>query len=301
VGPFEDRWTRQVGARKHSFVEVPLEPGPAGHLLVRVGLDHRAGLVFLVDSGASGSVIARSALWAEARERLTMDESEPVHAAGGSFAEATMLPVERLTLGSWERGRVELTVLDLAHLKTGLGTGIDGILGLDVLGQHELWLDLRHNRLILSWEDGPEGPLGLPVEKFASHSYRKSDDGLIVLEVTLNDTVEMPSILDLGAATSLINGVAARLLRAPQNRLPQADKDTMALGADNRGVAAALQDIDRIQVGGVDLAPASVYVSDLPVFEKLGYAEQPIMLLGLDVLRGRVIGFNFERCLVYLC
>ncbi len=285
---------------KHTIVEVPLKRGPAGHLLIRVGIDDQAALVFLIDTGASKSVISASTVSADARERVKADEAEKVHAAGGDLPEARMLPVDRLTLGSWACRQIELTVLDLEHLTPGLGIAIDGILGLDVLARYKLCLDLQDNRLALSSATGSESVCGKDLQTFVSQPFRQSDDGLIILEVELNNEVTMSAILDLGAATSLVNGAAAKLAALAETQPLEARENSVALGADNRKLKVVSCRIDGVRIGAAEFPPMSVFVSDLPVFEMLGFDEEPVMLLGLDVLGDRVLGIDFDRRLFFV-
>jgi predicted aspartyl protease len=290
-------WQPNVG--KNLIAEIPLERGPAGHLLIRVRIDDQSERLFLIDSGASGTVISATALSAAEYERVRA-EAEEVHAAGGSLPEARKLSVDQVTLGPLTTGQLDLTVLDLGHLQGGLGTAIDGILGLDVLALYNVCcLDLLHNRLVLSSASDPGRVCGEYQRSLVSQPFSRSDDGLIIVDVQLNDKSRMSAILDLGAAGSVINGAAAKLLAAPELESSQDDAIGMALGADNRGIPVVARRTLEVRIA-TELVSISVRVVDLPVFEKLGFKDKPVILLGLDALDGRVICLEPSRGLFWV-
>ena len=101
------------------MVELRLERAPTGHLLVAVELDGRGPLPFLLDTAASGSVVSPAVLPPGWRDRVRTVEGEEVHGAGGSLPQETVV-CDTLTLGPWTCTEVELTVLDLGHLKDHL-------------------------------------------------------------------------------------------------------------------------------------------------------------------------------------
>ena len=111
--------------------EIPVERGPAGHLLVRLTIDGNPDHLFLIDTGANGSIFSASVVRSE---WIPSGMVESVCGAAGCQPVASQsVLADRLVLGPLTIRPLRLTVLDFRHLRTGLGVDISGILGLDVL------------------------------------------------------------------------------------------------------------------------------------------------------------------------
>ena len=280
--------------------EIPLHRTATGHLLTHVALPHQTDLVFIVDSGASTSVISASAVPAHMCDLIRIDTDEEVHAAGASLPDTKILEVDRLDLGPHSFSDIQLIVLDLDHLTDRLGVRVAGILGLDILEQHAVWLDLTVDRLLLLEAHQPIDLRRWPQHEFTHVSFMRSEEGLLILQVGLIEDADCSAILDFGAAISMINSFANDLLVVPNVSKTDSHEKSMALGADNSGIPMELREIDGLKVASVQLPRMRVYVSDLPVFQTLGRADQPTMLLGLDAFRDRIVGIDFVQNVIYL-
>ena len=135
------------------FVRFELARLPTGHATVRVHINGRPG-IFVVDSGAGGSVIHNAVAGSFDLEQIAHDASATPRAigAGGhmdlahyrlsSFA-IEDAPVNLPTL----RGTDLAAVVDALQAKTG--TKIDGVIGQDFLIRFGGIIDVANNNLFL--------------------------------------------------------------------------------------------------------------------------------------------------------
>ena len=134
---------------ERGLVELTLERSAIGHLEIDGALDDVPAR-FLIDTGASSTVIDRAS--AEARS-LTRETSNERAAGLGTIGQATEATEARLRLGSLDLGRVKVAVLDLSHVNAALaqhGAGaIDGVIGNDLLIARQAILDVVGARLYL--------------------------------------------------------------------------------------------------------------------------------------------------------
>lgn len=280
-------------------IELSVGCSPTGHLLTEVGIGGQPPRLFLVDTAASGSLVSTPALPPDWEERIAEDAEGVVHGAGGALAKPRRFLRERLRLGGWASPEMELTVLDLSPLAARLGAPVAGVLGLDVLALGDLWLDLPAGRLFLS--AGPEAtrPAREAPHLFLHQPFRRSPDGFLLLDLELADRSGLTALLDLGAATSLLNEAAADRIPTAGDAPRPAGK-AVALGADNRSVPVTPLSLGGLRLGGAEAPPFPVYAAPLPVFARLGLADSPAMLLGLDFFARRALGISFPGGILYV-
>ena len=129
-------------------VVVPLRANPkTGLFLVATRVD-RQDAAWLLDTGASHSVVTP----ALARRAGLDTRVQPVLPDDFGNLGKDPIPVARVNrldagAAAWEQ--FDALVLDLAHLEKVLGEPLDGILGMNVLGQSPFTLDLASHRLEL--------------------------------------------------------------------------------------------------------------------------------------------------------
>jgi len=105
--------------------------------------------------------------------------------------------------------------------------------------------------------------------------------------------VVLAAILILPAA-SFASAASAAAETDPVARL------AFELGPRGHGPVAALPTME-IELGEGDLRSAQpVAIIDLPVFETLGLADRPAMLLGTNFLRGRRLGLDYAGGRIFL-
>ncbi len=124
---------------------LPLAPF-GNHYTVEVSLDGGRTLRLLLDTGASRSVLTPSVI-RRVRDAERLSERVRIGTANGVVS-AARYRVPSLTLGPFRIDDPELVVLELEGL-----SGVDGLLGLDLLRQFDYRIDPTSGRLLLARTD----------------------------------------------------------------------------------------------------------------------------------------------------
>jgi predicted aspartyl protease len=111
--------------------------------VIYVRIDRSAPLPFILDTGASSTVIDRAVA---TRLGLTMTAGSDVTTGGGSV-ESTEIRDVIIDVGRLPLPNLTLAAIDLAPLSSGLGLPISGILGFDVFKEFVVQIDYA-NRVV---------------------------------------------------------------------------------------------------------------------------------------------------------
>lgn len=114
------------------------------HYLVEVTLDDGQDLRLLLDTGATRTVL-RPRVVANVPGAQRLPDRVRIGTANGVVS-ASRYQLPGVTLGPFRIDAPELVVLDL----DGLGSGVDGLLGLDLLGRFDYRIDPGRGRLLLA-------------------------------------------------------------------------------------------------------------------------------------------------------
>jgi hypothetical protein len=258
---------------------VPLSISSEREVLVTVVVDGRS-LVFQLDTGASASAITPVT-----RDRLGLPHGRRTEIAGaGGEVTGEAVILHHVRVGDCELR--DLTVAVIALEATPGKTGIDGVLGQDVLARYIAEIDLANKRLVLH----PRGTTAWQTPDLVAIPYTL-DEGLIRLDARLGD-VQVAAILDLGANSTVASTKAASFVPATGRG--------QAIGADGQPVEVHAVGATRIQIGALALAATTIVVGDLPVFTELHLADRPGVLLGVDVLGARRLVIDPDARRVYI-
>ena len=102
--------------------------GPDQRILVSVRVDGKA-MQFVMDTGAKDTIVSRSALPAQERSGLRLQEQIV------GFRGMARISAAELRLGRHVWVNQPIHVTDLTEVSRSLGVQVDGILGMDVLSQ----------------------------------------------------------------------------------------------------------------------------------------------------------------------
>ncbi len=246
------------------------------NLLVVTGAVHGGPpLTLIVDTGASGSVLAPGAA---RRSGLDPASGDPAaaQAADGVEQPTTLLPPVEVTLGGHRFAEVRLAIVDLSALTGSLGERIDGIIGLDLLGRGDLEVDRQAGVLRLHFASRAWGASGC--------RFTLGEEGLIHFPAALGDQA-VEAVLDLGAVASMLNWAAAGVAGIGRDH-PGLERMAGAAAAGARGGEFAVYRarIPRVQVCDLELRDQPLLVSDIPAFAGVVADGTPALLLGNDIL-----------------
>ena len=119
-------------------------------------------------------------------------------------------------------------------------------------------------------------------------------EGLYFLDVEVNGVAGL-ALIDTGSSTTLISKQFAEQARG--RNLPSY---VQVFGVNGNPVRAEAVDIRRMGLGNYRLRGFDLIVFDPPVFEHLGLTDQPMMVLGMDLLRHFRVIIDRERERVWL-
>ncbi len=255
-----------------------------GHIVVEAEIGAQV-LRFLVDNEAPESTLSP-----EAHQKLHGNAYETVpkiawaRSVNAVFADrVTYVNIHRLSLGGHPFKM-------LMHVDPEVPYGLDGIIGLDLLHQHIVKVDLNKNELVLyppnAIETGvlhTQGLKSVPFEMANGHGHFKAR--------LAKGGSAIQALVDLGAASSIMTPEAA------EQKEPTKTENA---ALENTGVSMPMYHYDEVWLGEVVLKPFSVGVTDQPGLRALAKKNRRILLVGLDVLEGRTIVVDYSTNTLYL-
>lgn len=279
-------------------VELPLKQLSSNHIVIPFAIGSREPMSFILDTGASTSVISR-----ETQELLGYrdEDGTPVKGQGanGALSDVRLFSLPDARVGERVYRDLSVAVMDLRHLQDKLDQPVAGILGRNFLARHDLEIDFVGGRLLLHDSAGVETGK-VDVSAMAASEYGNLVGGLIGIQVSIDGGQSFPAVLDLGAARSVINWHAARAVGLSPESKRLADSPEALLGADNTPIETKFITFERIAIGGAEIQKPTVYIADLGVFQTLGVADGPAMVFGVDMLSRRSIVIDYQSQQVYI-
>ena len=230
----------------------PLESGDE-KWLVRGHVDGHPA-VFVLDTGATITSLTTAAarrFSIRATDATTINAQYPAGTA-----------TVGLEVGGLVHEPVRVAIVDMP-LAAELGARIDGIIGLDVLGQHDIVIDFARRTLALH-APGTLVRQALPQTVTRVH-FRRGQRGVIELPATLAGAT-LPAVLDLGSSYNLTNG-------------------TTATANVHIGTAA---------VSG------RFFPLDGEMFVRLGYVDRPALVIGSGAFEGRMIAIAYRDQIAFI-
>lgn len=105
-------------------------------------------------------------------------------------------------------------------------------------------------------------------------------DGLIFIPIRING-VRGKALIDTGADVSFVNTAYARRAKG----VPAVDESKDIRGSDLQRNTAKIYTFRRLQFGDNHISKFGIPVLETDLFRDLGFEEEPMMVLGMDVLR----------------
>lgn len=249
------------------------------HMTAPVTINGQGPYPFMVDTGANISCVSRRIAEALA---LPMEPSRHVHTVVGVRTQP-LARIEELRVG--EQRRRDMSVLALAIEDPK----VCGVLAVDWLQNQRLTLDFASNSLEFApsrHEFTRPGRVVVPA--------RRRHGQLTIVKAELGDRA-INALIDSGSEASLCNASLRRMLDragAPQFQ-PQMVRMVSILG---EAFAGEMIYLPFLRLGGLQLGNVPVVQSDSHVFEIWGVADEPAVLLGMDLLRQfRAVSLDFGR------
>jgi predicted aspartyl protease len=238
-------------------------------MTVPVSIDGADSYPFVIDTGAERTVISR-----ELAERLALESGPQVRLV--TMTGATVVPTVHVPRVSLVRTRNPRTVV--APSLAALHLGAPGLLGIDMLADHRVLIDLDRNTMTVRPSRRTHvrslGTNDIIVR--AASPYRQ----LIVTDAEYRSQ-RVRVVIATGSAITVGNMAFRRLIGSrgkPVGTIPI----TSVVGGQ---ISADYHQVDRFRLGGMTLTHLPVAFADVAPFAALDLDEVPAMLLGMDAFR----------------
>ena len=175
-----------------------------------------------------------------------------------------------LSVGDERLGSVEAAVNS-----KGRFIGHRSVLPLNAFKVQSIDFDFRNNRI----EFYDRRPIQ-PLRNITTRIKYQDESGLIFVPVKLNGK-KGRALVDTGSDVTYVNTAFARLSGAKA----EPEKTRRLIGTANHGVEVRVFSANRFQLGSHVMRRFDILAADPPLFEHLGVAEDPVMVIGLDFLR----------------
>lgn len=241
------------------------------HLVVVQGsLGHLKRRNLLIDTGTNPTILDQKLAQQLDVKPLTNSGHTLDVMSGAVSSQFVLLP--SLHLGPLHSKDVRVALADLSSLNSRVGTHIDAVVGLDVLGQSSFRIDYDRNEIVF-------GPLDFD----AAAVPFGSDTVFVTVPMTMDDKA-VQVLVDTGTAGLIL--FANRVGEWHRQLPPAGVLLTTDLGGGSPLPAVR---INRIRVGEQELGPRNAYVAD-----KLDCCEFD-GVMGISAVRMKRVGFDFER------
>lgn len=255
-----------------SSTQAPLLHDRRGRPVMTVKINGKGPFPMVVDTAAQTSLMNRTL--AQELALKPLGGGIAVNGATGG-GQSRLYPVDRLANPLIDARRVAL--VELANDDV---TDARGIIGMEHFAKRKLVID-RSTQRIAAEPSGPAGP------GFATVAGHANDLGFVEIPMTLDD-VRITALVDTGAAVTIANAAALRLLGWAEND-PRLSAGGEIRGASARGQRVRIARIGKVALGRIALSNVPIMVSD-------DHDPKPSVLLGNDILNlFPAYGVDFPR------
>ena len=239
-----------------------------GRIWAPVLINGRGPFRLVLDTGASHSGVTESVATTLG---VPTDRSPPVllHGVTGSSNVPT-IRVDSLSVGELA---VDAEILPI--LPDAFG-GAEGILGTEGLANKRIFIDFRHDRIVITYSRGERSASG-----YLTLPFRSVRGALIVIDAMIGN-IRTQAIIDTGGQATIGN-LALQTALARDRRLAPGTQDQIQ-GATLDVQDGLLKPAPAIALGGIQIRDSSVTFGDMSIFEHWHMTSQPALLIGMDVI-----------------
>lgn len=285
-----------AGQVSPSPIDLPLV-AVNGRLLTLVTIPGAGTHWFIIDTAAGRSLISATLRRELDASNEDMRLSMVTGATGQSIMEFVRLPA--LRVGDDDHERPWVIVADIPDFRSYGGRRVDGILGVDVLADYDVALDVRGGLLRLHPRDGSaEGRIRSTSEGVPFHS--SVAEGFVQFTALLHGD-SVPALFDTGAQRGTLNWPAAALAGVAADSEGVREDSTGARGMNGRRMAAHRYTFEQLCIGERCLPPTELRILDLPVFDAITEEAAPAVIIGADMLKDCALLLSYSTQRLHLC
>ncbi len=246
-------------------------PDDQGRIVVPVMLNEQGPFYFMLDTGATHTVITQQAL---AQLGLQADERWPVLLRGVSSVKR----VPTVVVDSLQAGSLQFNQLRMPVLSGLIVEGLDGILGIDSLGDNRISADFQNDSVRITDANGVLADKGYSVVAF-----HRIERPLIMINARVG-RVPARAIIDTGGAHTLGNAALLKALQRQSGGKLAGARQGEVTDATNTTQPTLLAPVPNIAFGPVAVVNLPVSFGEFPVFDTWGVNDRPTLLIGMDAL-----------------
>jgi predicted aspartyl protease len=267
IDPIDELTEIMVEAREPRYV-APTRRDEIGRIWAPVMINGHGPFRLVLDTGASHSAI--TALVALALG-IPTDRSPPVIMRGvtGSATVPT-IRVDTLSVGDLA---VDQTILPIVPDALG---GAEGILGSEGLTGKRIFIDFRHDKIVITYSKNERAGAG-----FVNVPFHSLHGSLVVVDANIG-TVRVKAIIDTGGQVTIAN-MALKDALGRASGFPRGKLDSI-IGATKQIEQGELRETPAIQLGGIQIHDSGVTFGDLYIFKQWKLLNEPAILIGMDSL-----------------
>ena len=246
-------------------------------------------VILILDTGAEGTVLTPAAADRIGAQRPAFEFPRQLRGISGDLG-SREVELRSFTAGPvalpWHR--VSVAPITMAQV---FATPLDGLLGVDVLSDFDIDLDLVHHELKLY--EKQTCPTAAPdwAEPYISLNTGLSRGRHLFFAVRLDDR-PLTAFIDTGSQTSVISTAAARALGVTESQL-SGDRSLSAQGIAAGPLPARLHRFTSLKVGSLVIDKPEIAVADVKV-------NDADLVLGIDFLLQRRMWLSYGAHRVFL-
>lgn len=249
-----------------------------GRATVPVYLNEQGPFQFIVDTAANASVISSDLV-----ERLQLESI-------GAIGMHTL--VGREVVPAVRAARLESGTLDARGVRLAVGlrsaiAGLDGLLGCDLLVESKVILNFRGTqRVRIARSNAPARNF---LDRMASETPQvvagvRLFGSLLMVPAWIGGNAAI-AIIDSGAEGTILNRAAALTGRATPLVPTDGQRRRRIQSPTGEATTGEAMSLPSLRFAGISISDLPVAVGDFHSFEVWGLADQPAVLIGLDILR----------------
>ena len=254
-----------------------------GQIVVPVLIDGKGPFQFLVDTGATGSMISPRVVKALG---LTPGQGMVERVEGVTGTQ----PLPWVLIRRLRVGRIVKSDLRMPICPSPILTRIDGILGMAGFGAVRIAVDFRHHRVSID-RSSPRMLWG-----FLDIHASRTPGGLLMVPAQVGG-VEVEAVIDTGSPETLGNLALRNALLARSQWVAT----TPIYGATRQVSTGARALAPTMILGPAAIQHLPIVYSDVPIFREWHLDSRPAVIIGMDVLSAvDSLVLDYPRARVYL-
>lgn len=250
-------------------------------MTINLDVNERSGLG-VIDTAATYALIDADML-TEKNSAARAERVEVLGLAGRKIFETALI-------GPVQTGDINLNTFPAAIVRQARFPGHKNVIPATAFDERVIDFDFNRNSVYLY--DGRPQSVGDSVRSRLKYIER---DGLPFIKVKLNGRTGL-ALIDTGSNATYVNSKFAEVAKA---RL-DVDRTIRLFGADENSAKVRVMSAKRLEFGKHNMSDFLILSSDPPLFEHIGLADEPAMVLGLDVLRKFRLQIDRERGYIHI-